>query len=48
MASKLLEKTRIVAKSSIKEQERVVGALGATDYTADKIQKLEEIGRAHV
>ena len=43
MASKLLEKTRIVAKSSIKEQERAVGALGATDYTADKIQKLEGV-----
>ncbi len=43
MASKLLEKTRIVGKSSIKQQERVVGALGAGDYTADKIQKLEGV-----
>jgi len=43
MASKLLEKTRTVSKSSIKEQKHVVGALGATDYTADKIQKLEGV-----
>ena len=43
MASKLLEKTRIVGKSSTKQQERAVGALGAGDYTADKIQKLEGV-----
>ena len=43
MASKLLERTRIVGKSSTKQQERVVGALGAGDYTADKIQKLEGV-----
>jgi DNA gyrase subunit B len=43
MASKLLEKTRIVGKSSTKQQERTVGALGAGDYTADKIQKLEGV-----
>ena len=43
MASKLLEKTRIVGKSSIKQQERGVETLGAGDYTADKIQKLEGV-----
>jgi DNA gyrase subunit B len=43
MASKLLEKTRIVGKSSTKQQQRPVGALGAGDYTADKIQKLEGV-----
>src|SRR6266850_1904484 len=43
MPSKLLEKTRTVEKSSTTEQERTVGALGASDYTADKIQKLEGV-----
>ena len=43
MASKLLERTRIVGKSSTKQQERAVDALGAGDYTADKIQKLEGV-----
>jgi DNA gyrase subunit B len=43
MSSKLLEKKRIVEKSLSKEPDRPVEALGASDYTADKIQKLEGV-----
>ncbi len=43
MPSKLLEKKRIVEKSLSKEPDRPVEALGASDYTADKIQKLEGV-----
>ena len=43
MSSKLLEKKRIVEKSLSKEPDRPVEALGAGDYTADKIQKLEGV-----
>ncbi len=43
MSSKLLEKTRIVEKSLSKERDRAVQTLGASDYTADKIQKLEGV-----
>ncbi len=43
MSSKLLEKTRIVEKSLSKERDRGVQTLGASDYTADKIQKLEGV-----
>src|SRR5260221_4093938 len=43
MLSKLLEKKRIVEKSLSKEPDRPVEALGASDYTADKIQKLEGV-----
>jgi DNA gyrase subunit B len=43
MSSKLLEKTRIVEKSLSKDRDQVVESLGASDYTADKIQKLEGV-----
>jgi DNA gyrase subunit B len=43
MASKLLEKARIVEKSSVKSNVRPVESLGSSDYTADKIQKLEGV-----
>src|SRR5277367_522105 len=43
MSSKLLEKKRTVENSLSDEQTRPVEALGSTDYTADKIQKLEGV-----
>src|SRR5882724_8355838 len=43
MPSNILEKKRIVEKSLSKEPDRPVEALGASDYTADKIQKLEGV-----
>jgi DNA gyrase subunit B len=43
MPSKLLEKKSTVEKSLSKEPDRPVEALGASDYTADKIQKLEGV-----
>jgi len=43
MSSNLLEKKRTVEKSLSKEQSRPLEALGASDYTADKIQKLEGV-----
>ena len=43
MPTKALEKARTVAKPSTKEQVKTVAALGKTDYTADKIQKLEGV-----
>ena len=43
MPSNILEKKRIVEKSFSKEPDRPVEALGASDYTADKIQKLEGV-----
>src|ERR1700683_1948537 len=43
MPSKLLEKKRTVENSLSDEQIRPVEALGSTDYTADKIQKLEGV-----
>jgi len=43
MSSKLLEKKRTVENSISDEQKRPVEALGSTDYTADKIQKLEGV-----
>src|SRR6266850_5945249 len=43
MPSKLLEKKRTVEKSLSKEHSRPMEALGAGDYTADKIQKLEGV-----
>ncbi|MGD1018062.1 MAG: DNA topoisomerase (ATP-hydrolyzing) subunit B [Verrucomicrobiia bacterium] len=43
MSGKLLEKTRIVEKSLSKNRDRGVEVLGASDYTADKIQKLEGV-----
>src|SRR6266481_1303257 len=43
MPSNILEKKRIVEKSLSKEPDRLVEALGASDYTADKIQKLEGV-----
>ena len=43
MASKLLEKKRTVEKSLSNEPDRPMEALGASDYTADKIQKLEGV-----
>jgi DNA gyrase subunit B len=43
MPSKLLEKHSTVEKSLSKEPERPVEALGGSDYTADKIQKLEGV-----
>src|SRR6266403_4142924 len=45
MPSKLLEKKRTVEKSLSKEPDRPVEAFGASDYTADKIQKLEGADR---
>ena len=43
MSGKLLERKRIVEKSLSNEQSRPLEALGASDYTADKIQKLEGV-----
>jgi len=43
MSSKLLERTRTVEKSSSNDRNQVVEKLGASDYTADKIQKLEGV-----
>src|ERR1017187_10627490 len=43
MSSKLLEKKRIVEKPLSKEPDRPEEALGARDYTADKIQNLEGV-----
>jgi DNA gyrase subunit B len=44
MSSKVLEKARIVEKSPTKNNVRsAVEALGSSDYTADKIQKLEGV-----
>ena len=43
MSSKLLEKARTVDKSPAKANARPVEALGASEYTADKIQKLEGV-----
>jgi DNA gyrase subunit B len=43
MPSKLLEKKSTVEKSLSKEPNRPLEALGASDYTADKIQKLEGV-----
>jgi DNA gyrase subunit B len=43
MSSKLLERTRTVEKSLSKDRGRTVQTLGASDYTADKIQKLEGV-----
>src|SRR5882672_11038942 len=43
MPGKLLEKKRTVEKSLSDEETRPVEALGSTDYTADKIQKLEGV-----
>jgi DNA gyrase subunit B len=43
MSGKLLERTRTVEKSLSKHRDRVVQTLGASDYTADKIQKLEGV-----
>jgi DNA gyrase subunit B len=43
MSSKLLERTRTVEKSLPNERNRAVQSLGSSDYTADKIQKLEGI-----
>ena len=43
MPSKLLEKKRTVEKSLSKEPDRPLEALGSSDYTADKIQKLEGV-----
>jgi DNA gyrase subunit B len=43
MSSKLLEKARIVDKSPTKSNAKPVEPLGASEYTADKIQKLEGV-----
>ncbi|HUI08053.1 MAG TPA: DNA topoisomerase (ATP-hydrolyzing) subunit B [Verrucomicrobiae bacterium] len=43
MSSKLLERARTVEKSPAKSNARPVGPLGASEYTADKIQKLEGV-----
>jgi len=43
MSSKLLERKRTVEKSLSNEQAPPFAALGANDYTADKIQKLEGV-----
>src|SRR6266436_673156 len=43
MSSKLLERKRIVEKSISKEPAPPFAAFGASDYTADKIQKLEGV-----
>jgi len=43
MPSKLLENKRTVEKSLSKEPDRPLEALGGSDYTADKIQKLEGV-----
>ena len=43
MPSKLLEKKSTVEKSLSKEPDRPLEALGSSDYTADKIQKLEGV-----
>ena len=43
MSNKVLEKARIVGKSPAKKGVRTVAPLGAGDYTADKIQKLEGV-----
>jgi len=43
MSSKLLEKARTVEKSPAKSSARPVDPLGASEYTADKIQKLEGV-----
>src|SRR5277367_4001263 len=43
MPSKLLENKSTVEKSLSKEPDRPMEALGGSDYTADKIQKLEGV-----
>jgi DNA gyrase subunit B len=43
MSSKVLERTRTVDKSLSKGGGRAVQTLGASDYNADKIQKLEGV-----
>ena len=43
MPSKLLEKAKTVDKSNPKTEPRTAAPLGAGDYTADKIQKLEGV-----
>jgi DNA gyrase subunit B len=43
MPAKVLEKVKTVGKPSTKEDLKVVAPLGAADYTADKIQKLEGV-----
>jgi DNA gyrase subunit B len=43
MPSKLLERARTVQKTSSTSEPRVVAPLGSSDYTADKIQKLEGV-----
>jgi DNA gyrase subunit B len=43
MPTKVLENTKAVRKSAKKEDAKTVAPLGAGDYTADKIQKLEGV-----